>query len=123
MTRGQATDLSERMVGVEKDIHHLRGIVVEHAEASKETATLAREDRRAIYAKLEGLVDEIRKDREDCKARDSATNTRITNYEQQAKGGKTILAIIATIWGVAASSMGAAIMYWLKAGSPMPPRG
>jgi peptidoglycan hydrolase CwlO-like protein len=123
MTRGQAADLGERIVGVEKDVKHLSENLDRHAEEAKAAAAQAREDRKAMHTKMDAILDELRKDREHNKARDVATNDRIDAYEHQVKGGKRVLGFIATVWGGLTGSMGAAVMYWIKAGSPpMPPR-
>lgn len=123
MTRSEAADLRERMVAVERDVKHLEGVVVDHAQDAKEAAVAARDDRRALHQKIDVLLEEIRKDREVNKDRDATTNKRIDAYEQQASGGRKVLVVMAGVWGVLTSSAGAAIMYWIKAGQPpLPPR-
>jgi uncharacterized protein involved in exopolysaccharide biosynthesis len=122
MTRGQAADLGERIMGVERDVKHLSENMARHAEEAKASANAAREDRRVMQAKMDAILDELRKDRDHNKARDVATNGRIDAYENQVSGGKKLLVFIGSVWGLITGSMGAAVMYWIKAGSPTPPR-
>jgi hypothetical protein len=110
MTRTQAAEiavLQSQVTRIEADIR-------DHAEKAEKSATVAAHDRQKMIDLLGDISKQV-------SAKDAATNKRIDDYEAEARGGKKVLLALSAAWGLLTSSAGAALMYWLKSGSPMPP--